>query len=97
MKNQLLAAMCLCLSTGVVLAARPAESPKSRGQLLYENHCTHCHESAVHKRNPARVAKLDDLYHWVEKWATVQRLDWNQNEIRDVVDYLNQEYYHFKN
>jgi len=96
MKKRMLSAFGVFLNVSVVLAATPAEPPKSRGQLLIENHCTRCHESAVYTRNPNKVTKLDDLYHWVEKWATLQHLDWHQDEIRDAVDYLNQEYYHLK-
>lgn len=96
MRIVVLAGICMFASLASVLAAASEEAAKSRGQLLYENHCIRCHETSVHTRNPSRVTRLDDLYQWVEKWASVQHLGWKQNDIRDVVDYLNQEYYHLK-
>lgn len=96
MKMQFLVGIVLLSAATGVLAATPKDSAKSRGQLLYENHCTRCHETSVHSRKPIRVTNLDDLYHWVEKWASVQKLGWNQDEVRDVVDYLNHEYYQLK-
>lgn len=96
MKYMILTSICLFALLSSTLAASAEEAAKSRGQLLYENHCDRCHESSVHSRNPSRVTNLDDIYHWVEKWAAEQKLNWNQDDIRDVVDYLNQEYYHLK-
>jgi mono/diheme cytochrome c family protein len=95
-KNQLLLCLCLVSAVGSVLAAAANEPAKSRGQLLYENHCIRCHANSVHSRNPRRVHNLPDLYQWVDKWAKLQKLEWSQDEIRDVVDYLNHKYYKLK-
>jgi mono/diheme cytochrome c family protein len=94
MKKQLLLCLCFVLTAGSVTAASSNEEPKSRGQLLYENHCIGCHTSSVNSRNPRKAHNLDDLSRWVAKWAKAQNLTWNKDEISDVVDYLNQEYYH---
>jgi mono/diheme cytochrome c family protein len=96
MKNQLLVCLYLLSVAGCVLAAAVDEPAKSRGQLLYENHCIRCHVNSVHDRNPRRVHNLPDLYQWVEKWAKLQKLEWSQDEVRDVVDYLNRAYYDMK-
>lgn len=71
----------------------PVDAKKSRGQLLYENHCTRCHESVVHVRNHRKAANLNELYQWTTKWAAAEKLAWSGDEIRDVVDYLNREFY----
>jgi mono/diheme cytochrome c family protein len=96
MKKQLLLCIFFLSSAGIVLAASPDEPTKPRGQLLYENHCIGCHTSSVNSRNPRKATNLNDLYQWVEKWSKAQNLDWNEDEIRDVSDYLNHEYYNFK-
>ena len=96
MKNQLLFCVCLLSAASTVFAAAPEEPSKPRGQLLYENHCIQCHAGSVYARNPRQVNSLDDLYQTVEKWAKLQKLDWSELEIRDVANYLNDEYYNLQ-
>ena len=70
-----------------------ANTPASRGKLLYENHCTTCHESNVHIRAKHKVKTIDDITYWVDRWSTELGLKWKADEIHDVVHYLNEEYY----
>lgn len=65
----------------------------SRGQMLYENHCQQCHTSVLHVREMHRVRSINDLEHWVKRWADTLKLSWGKDEINDVVNYLNQQYY----
>jgi len=84
------------LATGVQAAPAAAaivEEPV-RGRLLYENHCQVCHTSIVHVREKRRAASIADLHHWVGRWAHELKLPWGSEEISDVVDYLNDTYYH---
>jgi mono/diheme cytochrome c family protein len=80
---------------------KPAAPPKpsaetvSRGQLLYENHCMHCHESTLHIRQARRADSLQALEGRVIRWSDQQRLNWNPDDVADVVDYLNRRYYKF--
>jgi mono/diheme cytochrome c family protein len=80
----------------------PADEPKkpapvpaagSRGQLLYENHCQGCHTSRLHIREHRRARTVDELRGWVTRWAATQKLNWGDEEIRDVTDHLNRRYY----
>jgi mono/diheme cytochrome c family protein len=68
----------------------------SRGQLLYENHCLECHASVIHVRETHRALTLKDLEYWVTLWADDLKLPWGEDEIGDVVDYLNHRYYKFE-
>jgi cytochrome c5 len=68
----------------------------SRGQMLYENHCQGCHTSVVHVREMRRVRSMNDLEHWVKRWAGTLKLPWSADEIQDVIDYLDQRYYKLK-
>lgn len=97
MKNMLYLGLCLLTFTIDVSAAPTAETAKPRGQLLYENHCTQCHTSVAYARNPRRVNDLNTLSQWVKKWAEVGHLDWSPEDVREVSDYLNHEFYHFTN
>lgn len=65
----------------------------SRGRLLYENHCTACHESVLHVREAKRARTLPELRAWVVKWSVYQKLRWRKEEIEDVVNDLNTRFY----
>ena len=71
------------------------EPHASRGQLLYENHCTVCHTSVAHIRSDRRAKSVKDIETWVMRWAGVRRLDWSADDVSDVVQYLDETYYHF--
>ena len=92
-------------------AIKPSESPsrnpgnappslinktESRGKLLYENHCTGCHDSTAHIRAHHKVKTINDIDHWVRRWSKDLSLKWKADEIDDVVDYLNREFYKLK-
>ena len=86
------------------LATDPQETPAAaaiveepvRGKLLYENHCQVCHASVVHVRAKRRAGSIADLHQWVGRWAHELKLPWGSEEIGEVVDYLNDTYYHFE-
>jgi mono/diheme cytochrome c family protein len=76
----------------------PSGEPPStpvRGQLLYENHCTSCHESTVYIRERRRAKDLTDLRGWAIHWSNHLNLNWGAEEVDDVVRYLNGKYYRF--
>lgn len=73
----------------------PAKQFASRGQLLYQNHCTVCHESNVHIRKKRKARKIADIHQWVSIWATHRKLEWSEEEISDVVDFINGKYYQY--
>lgn len=66
-----------------------------RGRMLYINHCTECHESVVHVREDHRVHSLAELQYQIARWAYELKLDWQVQEMVDVLDYLNDRYYDF--
>lgn len=67
----------------------------SRGQLLYENHCTACHESVAAIRVNRRVKSLAELRSEVVRWADYARLNWRQEDIDEVVRHLDSRHYRF--
>ncbi|UCH53538.1 MAG: hypothetical protein JSW09_01665 [Pseudomonadota bacterium] len=76
--------------------AREPAPPPVRGQLLYEHHCTSCHESTVHVREKRRAKSINDLRGWAIHWSNHLKLNWTTEEVDDVVRYLNGRYYLFK-
>ena len=85
------------ISTKTEPAAEQAPTPVTddRGQLLYENHCGGCHDESVYSRNPKKAQSTADIQKWVLRWSQQLELDWNDKDIGDVTNYLNQHFYHF--
>jgi hypothetical protein len=67
-----------------------------RGQMLYQNHCMSCHESVVHIRGSHRTQSLMDLRGRVSHWANYLHLGWSEEDVEEVVAYLNNHYYMFE-
>ena len=67
-----------------------------RGQMLYENHCMSCHESVVHIRSRQQAKSLPQLRAKVLHWADYLQMRWGREEVEDVVDHLNSQYYQFE-
>jgi len=65
----------------------------SRGELLYENHCTVCHESGVHIRANRKAKSIADVRGWVERWSGELKLKWSREDIDDVTEFLARRYY----
>jgi mono/diheme cytochrome c family protein len=68
----------------------------SRGQALYENHCQSCHADWAHTRSGRKVASAEELNRRVAAWSVHAGLNWSAEEIRDVADYLERNFYHFE-
>lgn len=66
-----------------------------RGRLLYENHCTACHDQYVHSRSNKKSNSVQDIRQWVIRWSRNLELDWHNDDIKMVTDYLNQQFYKF--
>jgi len=59
-----------------------------RGRMLYENHCQVCHTSEIHGRKGRVAIGITELRAIVARWQANQRLNWNADEIEDVVHFL---------
>lgn len=81
--------------TGQPAEKPPAPRTPSRGQLLYENHCTSCHQSLVHIRTRPQAKTREELRKQVARWAAYARLRWSKEEIEEVVRHLDTLYYKF--
>ncbi len=80
------------LTLGLTVSLAHAKEPDP-GEMLYENHCTECHESIVHVRAQTKVARLADLEVFVRRWSDYKELEWTDKERNAVRDYLNQSFY----
>jgi len=93
-------ALALCL----VGFAAPAQSADiQRGKKLHNQNCIHCHASivggngtAIYTRPNRRIDSLTALNKQVHRCKNSLGVSWPEDQIQDVVAYLNQTFYHFK-
>jgi hypothetical protein len=87
--------LCTTAITLLFLYALPVSAGAERGQLLYENHCTSCHTSTTHIREQRKTKTPAELRAWILRWSDELKLNWHQDELADVYQYLNSHYYKF--
>jgi mono/diheme cytochrome c family protein len=80
---------------GLLVCGSALAETFDRGQALYENHCQTCHEEQVHMRDSRRTSSIEDLRQRVASWSYHAALGWSEEEVADVVDYLDRRFYHF--
>ena len=81
------------VSAGLFFVSPVVLAEFDRGQALYENHCMECHESWAHSREGRHVTSLDALRKRVVAWSIHTGLGWRDEEVDDVTDYLNRQFY----
>lgn len=77
------------------LSSAPAYAEEDAAALYQEN-CTKCHNSEVFTRADHKITSYDGLVRQVQRCELSLQLTWFDDEIKDVADYLNTHYYHFK-
>jgi len=65
------------------------------GNDLHFENCTGCHDSTVYTRDNRVVQSLSRLGAQVRLCKDSLELTWFDEEVDDVIGYLNKEYYHF--
>lgn len=78
---------------GLLLVASVSAAEFNRGQALYENQCVGCHETWAHSRADRKMKSMEDLRQRVASWSVHSGLDWTDEDIDDVTDYLNRQFY----
>ena len=76
-------------------ADTPLNAVETRGALLYSTHCNACHTSKIHWREKKLATDMESLKFQVRRWQASIELGWTEDEIADVVRYLNAAYYGF--
>ncbi|MEN8214861.1 MAG: cytochrome c [Pseudomonadota bacterium] len=101
---------CSLLIASVSLAAEPEtqemtgeESESSeeltaveRGKKLHEQNCVKCHGSSLYTRTHRRIKTYAGLISHVQRCATNLNKQWWEEEVADVAEYLNAEFYIFR-
>ncbi len=90
--------------TAKAIQAKPhtKEISIKRGSTLHGEHCIACHEnmtegdpSSLYTREDRNVSTLNGLTNQVQRCVINLKLDWFDDEIHDVSNYLNAQYYHY--
>ena len=79
----------------LLLVAASAAADARRGKQLHDGHCMKCHDTGVYSRSNRFVRSPDALRAQVGRCSLNAGAKWSDAEIRDVVDYLDQAFYHF--
>jgi len=69
------------------------QPPPTRGKLLYETHCIACHNSQMHWRDARVVRDWEGLVTQVRRWQERGKLQWSDEDIREVARHLNNAIY----
>ena len=64
------------------------------GDDLHFEHCTGCHDSSVYTRDNRNVRDLGRLGQQVRFCKDTIGVTWFDDEVDDVIEYLNATYYH---
>jgi hypothetical protein len=75
-------------------SAAQAGNIENGDDLHFEN-CTGCHDSSVYTRENRNVRDLTRLGQQVRFCKDTIELTWFDDEVQDVIEYLNATYYHF--
>lgn len=89
--NLIMLSAALMLGSGALQAA-----DAKRGEALYQANCMGCHDTSVHTRPNSIIPSLNALEKRVRFCETNARLKWSDEQIEDVIAWLNQTFYKFK-
>ncbi len=79
----------------VALPSLTAAADLKHGQQLHDQHCLSCHHPDVYTRPNHRINSLAGLDKGVRRCELSLGLRWFDEDIADVVGYLNKNYYKF--
>lgn len=88
---------------GLALVASAATAETGHGKALHDRNCIQCHASimggdgtAIYTRADRRIDSLTALNNQVRRCKNSLGVSWPEDQIHDVVTYLNQTFYHFE-
>jgi mono/diheme cytochrome c family protein len=83
------------LSINSAFAESTARTDTSRGAMLYDNHCIQCHTQQLYWQDKRLVIDKKSLTDQVNRWQRNAGLEWSDDDIKEVSQYLNGKFYHY--
>lgn len=90
---RLLLALICAVFAHTASAAGETPPDLGRGELLYETHCTSCHNTEVHWRDKRLATDWASLRAEVHRWQDNASLGWSDEDVAEVTQYINARYY----
>ncbi len=91
LRSVLISCACTVLMAGTPALAADLEN----GRMLYEQHCTRCHNEEVFLREKRLVNSEAQLVERIRQCELSNELAWFEEEVGDVAAFLAREYYRF--
>jgi mono/diheme cytochrome c family protein len=85
----------LVLIAVITLSTPVAVADAERGKKLHDQHCTKCHGTNVYTREDRFVQDMAGLRKQVERCHLSAGAKWFDEDVDDVVEYLNASFYRF--
>ena len=76
-------------------AALPASASDAVGKQLQQTNCQQCHDDSIYTRKNSIIHSLPELQARVEFCESANNKHWTDTQIEQVVNYLNNTFYHF--
>ena len=93
----------ISLTGSLLLIASSAHADVKNGKELHDSNCTSCHISiqggdgtGIYTRENKRIETYPALIKQVNRCRDSLGMQWPENHINDVVEYLNTSFYKFK-
>ena len=90
MKTVMTAGLLLALTTSAALA------DSAKGKKLHDAQCMKCHDTSVYTRPKHFISSRDALRKQVNRCHQNVGAQWSDEDINDVVQYLDETFYKFK-
>ena len=90
-----ISSLSVCILVGSLFSLDAGASDPANGKMLYDKHCTTCHDTSVHTRPNRIIHTYEDLENRVKFCDTASNAHFTPAQIADVVDHLNATYYKF--
>lgn len=90
----------LLLAIALAAGAQPAAAAlllgdAANGRRLHDKHCFACHDARIYVRPNRRVKSVEGLMGQVDTCNRMLAKQFDKDELRDLVKYLNDAYYRF--
>ncbi len=74
----------------------PDTAVLEQGKQLHNTNCVSCHDTSIYTRENRMIKRYESLKTQVQRCATNLNKPWFDDEVDAVADYLNKNYYLFK-
>ena len=96
MKKTTLTYLGLCFGIAFLLPTTAVSAEKFEAKTFLHEKCTGCHDSSVYTRKKRRVKSLSQLDTQVRMCDAQLGIKMFDEEVTSIVNYLDKNYYHFK-